>query len=552
MFYQKYRPQVFSEVLKPNDTALALSSQIAEDKIAHSYLFIGPRGTGKTTTARIFAKALNCKSPEKNGDPCDKCATCKAISVGKYIDLIEIDAASNRGIDDIRALKDSIGLSPFSSKYKIYIIDEVHMLTIEAFNALLKTLEEPPKHAVFILCTTESHKVPETIKSRCQVFKFKRPTVKQIVARLEYILEKEKKELSKEDLQKVAVAAYGGFRDADTILEQVLDGGLNVESLLGSNALETYVKLTRSIIEAKSQGALSIINKLFDDGVDLVNWTNEYVRYLRDLLYVQAGYSKGISDMPEDIYALMEDQAQKLEPMELVMIIEKFMKATVEIKTSAIHQLPVELAIVASCEAILDKKTNKKGNFEPSGDSGRGGKRGGGSGGSNAEDEDLVEGSGANGDFSDFDELDGLDGKKKKSKVEDSLDLGDTESVSLTVVTLQSVLDSWSEILKAVKPFNHSVEALLRSCRPKDVADGWLTLEVAYAFHKDRLESKKSREILEKALLDMFGAKLRLKCELKSKAGESLTDRNIEIPAEETVKKVTKSAMDVFDGNIEL
>ncbi len=536
MFYQKYRPQVFSEVSKPNDTALALSSQITENKIAHSYLFIGPRGTGKTTTARIFAKALNCKDPQKNGDSCDKCESCKAISAGRYIDLIEIDAASNRGIDDIRALKDSIGLTPFSSKYKVYIIDEVHMLTLEAFNALLKTLEEPPKHAVIILCTTESHKVPDTIKSRCQVFKFKRPTVKQIMVRLEDICAKEAKELSKETLQKVAVAAYGGFRDAETILEQVLDGGVDVESLLGSNMLETFIKLSRAIIAGKSKEALEIINKLFEDGTDLVNWTNEYIRYLRDLLYVQAGYSKGVSDVPDDIFAIMEDQSKKLEPSQLVFIIEKFMKATSEIKTSAIHQLPVELAIIASCEMA-------SGNSEAKKPTNTGPKKGG-----SPELEFTV-----SEEFSDFDVLDALDGKKNKNPKEE-VSQG-TEDVVESVITLQAVIDSWNDILKTVKPYNHSVEALLRSCKPKDVDGGWLILEVAYAFHKDRLEAKKSREILEKALSDIFGAKLRFRCELRSKSGESLTDRNIEIPAMdavETVKKAARNAMNVFDGNIEL
>ena len=184
MFYRKYRPQKFSEISKPNDAAAALSNQITSNKTGHAYLFIGPRGTGKTTTARIFTKALNCKHLSKEGDPCDKCDSCKAITEGRFLDLIEIDAASNRGIDDIRELKDKINLTPVSAKYKVYVVDEVHMLTMEAFNALLKTLEEPPRHAVFILCTTESHKVPDTIKSRCQVFKFKRASIKQLVERL--------------------------------------------------------------------------------------------------------------------------------------------------------------------------------------------------------------------------------------------------------------------------------------------------------------------------------------------------------------------------------
>ncbi|HSX39613.1 MAG TPA: DNA polymerase III subunit gamma/tau, partial [Candidatus Saccharimonadales bacterium] len=171
MFYTKYRPQIFTEISQPNAAADALMNEVATNKLSHAYLFIGPRGTGKTTTARILAKAANCTDLQKNGDPCNKCPNCKAIQNGNFMDLIEIDAASNRGIDDIRDLKDKIKLAPSTGSKKVYIIDEVHMLTTEAFNALLKTLEEPPKNVVFVLCTTEAHKVPDTIKSRCQVFK---------------------------------------------------------------------------------------------------------------------------------------------------------------------------------------------------------------------------------------------------------------------------------------------------------------------------------------------------------------------------------------------
>ena len=191
MYYTKYRPQTFKEIQRPNDIADALMQQIKTDKTVHAYLFTGPRGIGKTTVARLLAKGLSCINLSKEGDVCGKCAFCLAVQNGNLIDLIEIDAASNRGIDDIRDLKEKVRLLPVEGKKKIYIIDEVHMLTNEAFNALLKTLEEPPKHAVFILCTTEFHKVPETIKSRCQVFKFKRPTRGQIVEKLKRIADLE-------------------------------------------------------------------------------------------------------------------------------------------------------------------------------------------------------------------------------------------------------------------------------------------------------------------------------------------------------------------------
>lgn len=530
MFYTKYRPQKFSEMSKPNDAAHALMTQLASGKTSHAYLLIGPRGTGKTTTARILAKALNCKQLSKEGDPCDKCENCQTIREGKFLDLIEIDAASNRGIDDIRSLKERVNLAPAHAKYKVYIIDEVHMLTMEAFNALLKTLEEPPKHAVFVLCTTEGHKVPETIKSRCQVFKIKRATIKQIVERLEEICKKEKvKVLSKEDLEKIAGAAFGGFRDADTLLQQVIEGNITVDSLLGVSALESFVNLTNFIIKGKTQAALELVNDLFTEGVDLTNWSHEYIRYLRDLLYIQAGFNKGVTDVTDDVFASMEDQAFKLSSLELVHIIDKFLKASAEIKTAAISQLPLELAIVEVSERELSYAASK-GDSDGDNDGGYGGDGDGVSADSSAN-------SGKR------------DSKSRSGSGKASSDSASSSEDTITSVSLDSVIDKWGEILKEVKPFNHSVEALLRSAKPKSLANGTLSLEVFYAFHKERLESPKGREIIEKVLADKFGEKIKVKYLLKSKEGEALTDKNVEKPAD---VKIEKNALEVFDGGIVL
>ena len=214
MFYTQYRPQRFSELVGLDKVAQAILSQLAKGAIPHALFFCGPRGTGKTTTARLVAKALNCAKPGKDNEPCGKCPSCKAVAAGRFLDLIEIDAASNRGIDDIRDLREKIKLLPTEAKYKVYIIDEVHMLTTEAFNALLKTLEEPPKHAVFILCTTDPQKVPATIKSRCQRFEFKRASVASVVQKLETIVADQQVAVAKEDLKLIAAASQGGFRDA--------------------------------------------------------------------------------------------------------------------------------------------------------------------------------------------------------------------------------------------------------------------------------------------------------------------------------------------------
>ncbi len=508
MFYRKYRPQKFSELSKPNDVAKALANEIVADKISHAYLFIGPRGTGKTTIARLFTKAINCKKPSSDGDPCAKCESCEAIKNGKFIDLIEIDAASNRGIDDIRSLKEKVHLSPMSSKYKVYIIDEVHMLTMEAFNALLKTLEEPPKHVVFILCTTEGHKVPDTIKSRCQVFKFKRATIKQIVERLEEIAKKEKVKVKKEDLEKIAYASFGGFRDADTLLQQIIEGSISADSLLGVSALESFMNLTDFLILGKTQASLELVNKIFDEGVDLTNWCNEYIRYLRDLLYIQAGFNSRVNDVTNEIFARMEEQAFKLSPIDLVTAIERFLKSSNEIKTVSIAQLPLELAVVDISERGVGLK-----------------------------DPDLDE------------DEQGGNSKRRKGDSSKESEESSGKSSKESSIAFDTVSEKWAEVLKDIKPYNHSVEALLRSCKPSALKENTLILEVSYAFHKERLEAPKSREILERVLKEKFGVPIKVKCVLKSREGESLTDKNIEEPKD---KKIAKTAIEVFDGAVEV
>src|SRR3990172_524044 len=349
MFYTKYRPQKFSEVCRPNDAADALSKQVLSGKTSHAYLFVGPRGTGKTTLARILAKALNCADINSKGDPCCKCPSCVAIKEGSFVDMIEIDAASNRGIDDIREIKDKIKLAPTMGKNKVYVIYEVHMLTTEAFNALLKTLEEPPRHATFILCTTELHKVPDTIKSRCQVFKFKRGTVPQITLRLEKICKEETCELSKDDLRKIAVASSGGFRDADTLLQQVIEGNVSGDSVTGMGNVGDYTIFVDYLVEKDAYRAIKFVNDTYQEGRDLYVWTLDLLNYLRNLLFISSGSNEGVVDVSDEVLELMKRQSNKISSQNVVLYLEKFLKAGNLIKSSAIPQLPLEICIVEVC-----------------------------------------------------------------------------------------------------------------------------------------------------------------------------------------------------------
>lgn len=522
MFYTKYRPQTFSEISKPNEVAEALANQVKANKVGHAYLFIGPRGTGKTTTARILAKSLNCENRNKNGDPCDKCSNCSSIKAGSFLDLIEIDAASNRGIDDIRDLRDKIKLAPSSGKQKIYIIDEVHMLTTEAFNALLKTLEEPPAHANFILCTTEEHKVPDTIKSRCQVFKFKRATVKQLVEKLSLILKSEKAKVSKEDLEKIARASLGGFRDAETLLQQVVEGELDVDSFIGVSDKQEFVDFVAALNKKDSNEAIRLVNKFYDNGIELHTWALELLKYLRDLLFISAEAYEGLVDVPKELFVSMEEQASRLDSIEVVMMLEEFSKAANLIKSSSISQLPLELAIVKICAGytVAESSTTLKVSGGPVKTSPR----------------------------KSLNTKKDTKSSKSKSKSKKS---------SSGNIKFEDVVNAWEDVLKGVVAHNHGVQALLKATRPSHLNEGTLVLEVFYKFHKERLETPKNRQIIELVLSEIFGESLALNCTLSEERPEpktknesgNLTDMNIKVSSD---IKSGDSLLDVFDGALPL
>ena len=350
VFYRKWRPKSLSEVFGQEVITKTLRQAVARERIAHAYLFCGTRGTGKTSTARILAKAINCLSPQ-DGEPDNECHICVGINEARSLDLIEIDAASNRGIDDIRDLSDKVRFSPNESRYKIYIIDEVHMLTEPAFNALLKTLEEPPAHAVFILATTEAHKVPLTIISRCQRYDFRRIPIDQMVAKLAYISEQEDIEVSDEALHLVARIANGGLRDAENLLEQVVVSygspisEDDVRQMLGLGGDEIALALVRHIIGKSVKDGIATVNNATEQGTDLRQLLRGTLEYLRALLLIKtgAGANFGYSDeIMSRLNALAADA-----PMEhLVRALKVF--AGVNMRRDAASTLPLELAVVES------------------------------------------------------------------------------------------------------------------------------------------------------------------------------------------------------------
>jgi DNA polymerase III subunit gamma/tau len=348
--YRKWRPIHWDQVIGQEHVVQTLRNAVNADRVAHAYLFSGPRGTGKTTTARILAKAVNCLEKDLAKHPCNQCAHCQAVNQGRFLDLIEIDAASNTSVDDVRDLRDKINFSPNQGRYKVYIIDEVHMLSTAAFNALLKTLEEPPPHAIFILATTEVHKIPATVLSRCQRHEFRRIPVKEIIANLRVMADEEKIQADAEALSLVARQATGSMRDAISLLDQLSSAGDNItlqlaQDILGTATSQAVVELVDAMIKRQSAQGLGVIHRSLDSGSDPRQFARQVVEYLRNLLLVAMGNAAQVDATAESRNQLAQ-QAQAFTVTELLRVIQAFNQAATEMRSSWQPALPLEMAFV--------------------------------------------------------------------------------------------------------------------------------------------------------------------------------------------------------------
>ena len=361
VLYRKYRPQKFSEFIGQEHIVKTLTNAISGEMISHAYLFAGPRGSGKTTLARLLAKAVNCQNRKKGeSEPCNKCSSCLEIMEGRSMDLMEIDAASHRGIDDARELIDGIRFMPTKSKYKVFIIDESHQLTREAANALLKTLEEPPSHAIFILATTEIHKMIPTIVSRCQRFDFRRLTLPEIMKKLELITEKEKIRIEKPALELIAINSEGSFRDAESLLDQVFtlfgEKEIKVEDikdLLGLVEIELVSRFCEFLCQKNPFGAINFLNELVEKGTDLEEFTKVLINYLRQGLILKIMGVDGnpfTSGLTKEEVQKLKTQSENFREEDLKKNLNLFLDAKNKMKYSPIPQLPLELAIIETTE----------------------------------------------------------------------------------------------------------------------------------------------------------------------------------------------------------
>ena len=360
--YRKWRPADFDDVKGQDAIVTTLRNQIKADRIGHAYLFCGTRGTGKTTVAKIFAKAVNCEHPV-DGRPCGECAMCKSIAAGSSMNVIEIDAASNNGVEDIRKIREEVQYSPTEGRYKVYIIDEVHMLSIGAFNALLKTLEEPPSYVIFILATTETHKIPITILSRCQRYDFKRISIETITARLEELMKAENINVEDKALRYIAKAADGSLRDALSLLDQCLAFYLgqdlkydNVLEVLGAVDTEVFSRLLRMVLAADTTGCIRLLEDLIMQGRDLGQFVVDFVWYLRNLLLVKTSEdAQDVIDMSSDNLALLKEESGLIDDDTLMRYIRIFSELSNDVKYSTQKRIMIEIALIKLTHPAMEQ-----------------------------------------------------------------------------------------------------------------------------------------------------------------------------------------------------
>ncbi len=547
---RRYRPKSFEDIVGQKHVVTTLVNALENDRVAHAYLFAGPRGVGKTSMARILSKALNCQKG-RTANPCNKCSTCNSITCGNDIDVLEIDGASNRGIDEVRNIRQNVGYAPSASKYKIYIIDEVHMLTKEAFNAILKTLEEPPEHVKFIFATTSPSRVPDTVQSRCQRFDFKNISVSDISDRLEQICKSENISTEKEVLQSIAKYARGGLRDSESILDQLASFChekitlRDVYDIFGVVSEEKLSNLVNSFIQKKPELSIEIFHEISENGRDINGFIDQLLLYIRDLLIVSVSNNKE-QDIIENISAdlnLLRKQSSSFSPETLMYMFQIISEARTKPGDSLQQKILLEVLFIklATMEelkplsTVLDKIEGMRKMFE--------------------------------GNVEAVDKIVPISGEDTSLQIEPEIkETPSNNCVDLSEKTIPNVnvTDTWDKVMKEILTKKKTTWALLKNARALNAVGNELVVEVPnnYLIHKERLEKSEEKRIIESCLEKVTGKKLHVKF-VVSKNGFKIADntrnnkhgvvqerRSKRLEDDVKEEPMVKKTIEFFDGSI--
>lgn len=527
--YRVYRPKNFSDVIGQEHIVRTLKNQIENNNVGHAYLFCGTRGTGKTSTAKIFSRAVNCTNLH-NDEPCNECENCREILEDKTMDVVEIDAASNNSVDDIRELRENVKYSPAKAKYKVYIIDEVHMLSQGAFNALLKTLEEPPSYVIFILATTEPHKIPATILSRCQRFDFKRVTVKDISSRMRYICEKEGIEADEKALNLIARNSQGALRDALSILDQCISFEGNkisyndVIELLGSVNIEQLFDLAESVIKEDTRKSLQILNDFIIWGKDVRNLVNDLIDHFRNLMVCKISNDLDeIISLPEETIDLLKQQAETIDTNNLIRILNILSETQDGMKISSNPRVLMEVTIMKIAQPMFDESKEalikRIENLEQKIESGN----------------IKVNHISTNQTVDNFNE----NNQQNNNTVEKQED-ENIEYENLKGDDIKLVEKSWKKILQKMKEDkNQVIRALLQDVDSFNISEDTLYIIFTdnYSFAKSRLDSPSTIQYVEKVIREVLNRSFSVKIALKSQ----LANLNTEIKKEDKGEQILKN-----------
>ncbi|MBU0546076.1 DNA polymerase III subunit gamma/tau [Patescibacteria group bacterium] len=500
--YRKYRPQTFENVIGQTHIIQTITNEISMGRVAQAYLFSGSRGVGKTTTARLLAKAMNCQN-RKDGkfEPCEECLSCKEITGGRSIDVIEIDAASQTGVDNVREnIIENAQFKPTASKFKIFIIDEVHMLSNSSFNALLKTLEEPPAHAIFILATTELHKLPDTVISRCQRSNFKKIKFDDMLKRLEELAKSEGVKIDKDVLKRIINKSDGCLRDAESLLGQIFS--LNIKKITTEDAqmilptadAETVLNYVECLIQKNAGDAIRTVNHLGESGASLDQFAHDLLEILRLMIIGQSGATlNNATDYSQEVYKKIKELSQNISSDRLVAMIEKAMLRKTQIKSSPIPQLPLELLAVEFCGEEKNINSDNEQKQNP------------------------------------------ITAENKPTEKKPLNNPAPTKTISSTIknaiadithkhpisTTFEQIQNEWPNILEKLSESNHSLIFILKMCSLEKLDGNKLRVSVPFVLHKEKVEEPKSKKVIEDCLNEIFSENIIIKAEVNSEEKNS-------------------------------